>query len=121
MENTVEDIAEIEKKISNYIKGIKLHGSPPAKKETAIRIRSNELFQLNEEHPMDELAGVCINDIHYYDFKNVKYVNNTGIASLIDLSKCLMMRGVKVQFVNVSEKIKDKIRSMGLENILKCS
>jgi anti-anti-sigma regulatory factor len=70
---------------------------------------------------MDELAGVCIDDVHYYDFKNVQYINNTGMASLIDLLKCLLEQGMKVQFVNVNEKIKSKIKLLGLENILNCS
>lgn len=85
------------------------------------RIRDNEFFNLTGENPVDELAGVCIDGIHYYDFKNVQYLNNTGMASLIDLLKCLLERGEKVQFVNVNEKIKNKIRSLGLESILNCS
>lgn len=85
------------------------------------KIRSNELFQLSGENPVDGLAGVCIEGVHYYDFKNVRSINNTGMASLIDLLKCLLEQDVKVQFVNVSEKIKNKIKSYGLENLLKCS
>src|SRR3989344_7391034 len=121
MENRVEveEMAEIEKKISCYIKLIKLSASQSIKNEEAIKnIRSNELFQLSDEYPMDELAGVCIDDVHYYDFKNIQFINSTGVASLIDLSKCLMLHGIRIQFVNVNEKIKNKIKSMGLENIL---
>ena len=84
------------------------------------KIRSNELFRLRDKFAMDELAGVYIKGVHYYDFKNVHFINNTGIASLIDLLKCLLEKGVEVQFVNVSDKIKSKIKSMGLENILRC-
>jgi hypothetical protein len=108
--------------MSTYVKSMKLPGGSLIKKEESLKnIRSNELFQLNGEDPMDELAGVCIGNVHYYDFKNILFINNTGIACLIDLLKCLLETGVKVQFVNVSEKIKIKIRTMGLEDILNCS
>lgn len=85
-----------------------------------IKIRSNELFRLKNEFVEDELAGVSIKGVHYYDFKDVHFINNTGLASLIDLLKCLLQKGVEIRFVNVSEKIKDKIKSLGLENILRC-
>ena len=124
MESKLEPKLETasENKISTYIRSVNLAGLQLLKKEEAgNRIRSNELFQLSGEHPVDQLAGVCIEGVHYYDFKNIHFINNTGIASLIDLLKCLLEQGVKLQFVNVSEKIKSKIKSMGLENILNCS
>ena len=125
MENTIESALasndNIEKKINEYIKRITLTDASFVNKEEAIKkIRLNELFQLSES-PMDELAGVCIDGVHYYDFKNIHSINNTGIATLIDILKCLLEKGVKVQFVNVNEKIKNKFKSMGLENILNYS
>lgn len=125
MENTIESALassdDIEQKINEYIKQITLTDASFVNKEEAIKkIRLNELFQLSES-PMDELAGVCIGGVHYYDFKNVHSINNTGIATLIDILKCLLEKGVKVQFVNVNEKIKNKFKSMGLENILNYS
>jgi anti-anti-sigma regulatory factor len=109
-------------KINNYISSVNLsEASTTMKENTVKKIRLNELFHLNTEHPTEELAGVCIDGVHYYDFKNVQFINNTGMASLIDLSKCLLEQGIKVQFVNVNEKIKNKIKSIGLENILNCS
>lgn len=114
--------SESEKKISTYLKDFTLSGSLTAKKEEAVKkIRFNELFPSGGDHPTDELAGVCVEGVHYYDFKNVQFINNTGLACLIDLLKCLLEQGVKVQFVNVSERIKSKIKLIGLENILKCS
>lgn len=114
--------SESEKKISTYLKDLALAGSSAAKKEAAVKkIRFNEVFQLGGEHPTDELAGVCIDGIHYYDFKNVRFINNTGMACLIDLFKCLLEQGVRLQFVNVNDKIKNKIKLIGLENILMCS
>ena len=125
MGNTIESASasndNIEKKINEYIKRITLTDASFVNKEEAIKkIRLNELFQLSES-PMDELAGVCIDGVHYYDFKNIHSINNTGIATLIDILKCLLEKGVKVQFVNVNEKIKNKFKSMGLENILNYS
>ena len=111
-----------EEKIKAYIKSMELASALPVKKEEAGKtIRSNELFRLRGEFAMDELAGVYIQGVHYYDFVNVHFINNTGIASLIDLLKCLLEKGVKIQFVNVNEKIKNKIKTMGLEDILNCS
>ena len=68
-----------------------------------------------------ELSGVFCQGVQYYDLKNISFINNTGIANLIDLLKSLLKQGVEVQFVNVADKIKEKIRSMGLQNILNCS
>ncbi len=111
-----------EDKINTYIKSINASIGLQEKKEiVSKKIRSNELFQSGGENPIDELSGVCIDGIHYYDFKNIHFINNTGMAGLIDLLKCLLQKGEKIQFVNVNEKVKNKIKSMGLENILNCS
>ena len=67
-----------------------------------------------------ELSGVFCQGIQYYDLKNILFINNTGMANLIDLLKSLLKQGVEVQFVNVNEKIKEKIKAMGLDNILHC-
>jgi ABC-type transporter Mla MlaB component len=117
----LEDKSDIQK-ISAYIKSINLANQLLVKNGgVAEKIRSNEMFRIVGQHPTDELSGVCIEGVHYYDFKNIHFINNTGMASLIDLLKCLLKQGVKIQFVNVNEKIKNKIKSMGLENILNCS
>ncbi len=67
-----------------------------------------------------ELSGVFCQGIQYYDLKNIFFINNAGMASLIDLLKSLLKQGVDVQFVNVNEKIRNKIRSLGLDHILVC-
>lgn len=109
-------------RISIYIKNMNVSGELSVKKEVApMEIRSNELFQSGGDNPIDALSGVCIEGVHYYDFKNIHFINNTGMAGLIDLLKCLLQKGVKVQFINVNERVKNKIKSMGLENILNCS
>jgi hypothetical protein len=70
----------------------------------------------------DELAGAYFAGTQYYDLKNVNFINNTGIANLIDLIKSLMEqdKNVQVKFVNVAPAVKEKIKSMGLEKILNC-
>jgi ABC-type transporter Mla MlaB component len=67
-----------------------------------------------------ELSGAFCNGMQYYDLKNILSINNNGIAALIDLLKSLLKQGVEVQFVNVNQKIKRKIKSMGLDHILIC-
>lgn len=68
-----------------------------------------------------ELSGVFCQGVQYYDLRNILFINNAGMANLIELLRSLLKQGVQVQFVNVNEKIKKKIRSMGLDHILICS
>jgi anti-anti-sigma factor len=68
----------------------------------------------------DVLPGVYCQGVQYYDLSNVHFINNTGMAILIDLLKSLLEMGIEVQFVNVDEKIKKKINEMGLDKILNC-
>ena len=68
----------------------------------------------------DDLPGVYCQGIQYYDLKNIAHINYNGMANLIDFLKSLLENGVEVQFVNVNEKIKNKIQSMGLQHILTC-
>jgi len=122
MEN--KPIPDTKNKSSNesdvYLKNLRLTETLNVN-DSKSKIRANELFQMSNDHPADELAGVCIEDVHYYDFKNVQSINNTGLASLIDLTKYLLQKGLKVQFVNVNEKIKEKITALELDKVLQCS
>ena len=84
---------------------------------------SEDGFVIKEEfdpEESEEVAGVYIKGIQYYDLKNVSFINNTGIADLIELLRSLLKQGVEVKFVNVNKKIKNKIKSMGLDHILNC-
>jgi MFS superfamily sulfate permease-like transporter len=79
-------------------------------------------IRLSDEYGRSlELSGVYLNGVQYYDLKNILYINNTGLANLIDLLKSLLKQGIKVQFVNVTQKIQHKIKSVGLERVLNCS
>lgn len=86
-----------------------------------VNIKFDEVFQERGEYSSNELAGIYFQGTQYFDFKNVYFINNTGIANLIDLIKSLLRQGVVIKFVNVREKIKDKFKSMGLEFIINCS
>lgn len=86
-----------------------------------VNIKFDEVFQERGEYSSNELAGIYFQGTQYFDFKNVYFINNTGIANLIDLIKSLLRQGVVIKFVNVKEKIKDKFKSMGLEFIFNCS
>lgn len=81
-------------------------------------IRSYESFKLSDS---PELPGVFCQGIQYYDLKNIYFINNTGMANLLDLLKSLLQKDVEVQFVNVCDKIKNKIKSLGLDHIIICS
>jgi hypothetical protein len=69
---------------------------------------------------MRELSGVYFEGTQYYDFRNILFINNNGMANLIELLKSLLENGTEVRFVNVNEKIKTQIKSMGLDHILNC-
>lgn len=68
----------------------------------------------------DQLPGVYCQGIQYYDLKNIGFINYNGMANLIDFIKSLLEKDTEVQFVNVNEKIKSKIKAIGLEHILNC-
>lgn len=117
---------ESEKKINLFLKSSanKDKGKMPVidpLDEPNINIKFDEVFQERGEYSSNELAGIYFQGTQYFDFKNVYFINNTGIANLIDLIKSLLRQGVVIKFVNVSEKIKDKFKSMGLEFIFNCS
>ncbi|MCE3281151.1 MAG: hypothetical protein K0S44_3342 [Bacteroidetes bacterium] len=82
-------------------------------------IRSYATFRLGDS--TTELPGVYFQGTQYYDLKNVYFINNTGMANLINLLESLLEKDVDVQFVNVCDKIKNKIKALGLDEILICS
>lgn len=89
----------------------------------ADKIRSNlKTISLTGDKVLvtDELPGVYCHGIQYYDLKNIGYVNYNGMANLIDFIRSQIEKGVEVQFVNVNDTIKSKIKSIGLEHILNC-
>lgn len=68
----------------------------------------------------DETPGVFIQGVQYYDLKNIGYISYAGMANLVSFIKGTLEKGVEVRFVNVNDKVKAKIRAMGLEHILHC-
>jgi ABC-type transporter Mla MlaB component len=120
--NTINSIGRNErsigmvKKTESNLKSIHLSGNNFLIKEEEP-IKSYQAYQL----PEDELPGVFFKGVQYYDLKNIYFINNTGMANLIDLLKSLLEKNVEVQFVNVSDKIKNKIVAMGLDHILICA
>lgn len=117
---------ELEKKNNLFVKNSenKDSGKMPVSESIdipTINIKFDEVFQERGDYSSNELAGIYFQGTQYFDFKNVYFINNTGIANLIDLIKSLLRQGIFIKFVNVSEKIKDKFKSMGLEFIFNCS
>ncbi|MFL5764123.1 MAG: STAS domain-containing protein [Bacteroidia bacterium] len=95
--------------------------------EVKMIVYTNGAFQVEEEpiqldgnYSVDKLPGVLCKGVQYVDLNNVGFVNNTGMAALIDLMKSLLKQGVDTQFVNVNQPIRKKINSLGLDQILKC-
>ncbi|MBC7695332.1 MAG: STAS domain-containing protein [Burkholderiales bacterium] len=68
-----------------------------------------------------ELAGVLCKGVQYYDFRNIPFISNTGLASLIKILKASLKQGIKLKFVNVNKRIKQKIQTMGLDKFINCS
>lgn len=109
---------ESEQKIITNVMSIRLSSDGLIiKDEPGINNTSNESA---EDHNTGKLAGVYCHGVQYYDLSGVQFINNTGMAILIDLLKSLLEMGVEVQFVNVDEKIKAKIKQMGLDKIINC-
>jgi ABC-type transporter Mla MlaB component len=110
------DNSDVVGKTINNLKSIHLSSNGFVIKEEAP-VNTYQKYQLQQEQ---ELPGVYFKGIQYYDLKNIYFINNAGIADLINLLKSLLEQNVEVQFVNVTTKIKDKIRSMDLDQILIC-
>jgi anti-anti-sigma factor len=81
-------------------------------------IKDEEQVAVSDETKM--LSGVYCEGVQYYDLNGIEYINNTGMAILIDLLKSLLEMGVEVQFVNVHPNIRKKIRDLGLDKIINC-
>ena len=99
--------------INSTKKEVKIIDIAPPKEE----VKPEEIFQLRGHYVTSALSGVYIQGVQYFDFKNVNFINNTGIANLIDILKDLLKEGIEVKFVNVKESIKNKFISMGLDTI----
>jgi ABC-type transporter Mla MlaB component len=113
---------EAEKKISTNIMSIRLSKDGLIFKDFESAHSSTTISEPNNYHyHTDRLAGVYCEGIQYFDLSSVTYINNTGMATLIDLLKSLLEMGVDVQFVNVDQKIKEKIKEAGLEKIINCT
>jgi anti-anti-sigma factor len=110
-EKPISPQLDAEKKINHNVMSIRL--TPDG-----LVIRDEDHIPAGEETQM--LSGVYCEGVQYYDLKGVEYINNTGMAILIDLLKSLLEMGVEVQFVNVHSNIRKKISEMGLERIINC-
>lgn len=66
------------------------------------------------------LSGVTIGGVQYYDLSNILHINNTRLANFIDLLKAKLKSGLKLHFVNVNDRIKEKMKSMGVDKLFNC-
>jgi anti-anti-sigma regulatory factor len=74
-----------------------------------------------EEEKDSRLSGVLFNGVQYYDLNNILFINNTGLANLIGLMKSLLKKGIVLKFVNANQRIKEKMKAMGLDKYINCS
>ncbi len=75
----------------------------------------------NKLEKEEDLAGVLCQGVQYYDFRNIPFISNTGLASLIRILKASLKQGIKLKFVNVNKRIQQKIQTMGLDKFINCS
>ncbi len=79
-------------------------------------------FQL-PDHPlliMEELPGVFLDGVQYYDLKGIGFLSSTSLAGIIGLIRILLKQGITVRFINTGDRIRSKIISVGLERIINC-
>src|SRR3954471_5523966 len=104
MENTIELNTNVNASQDSIFESHMLNSKP--EEQAPRNIRRVELFgnRLSiKDEPMtrvefNELAGAYFKGVQFYDLKNVHFINNTGIANLIDLLKCMLEQGVEVKF-----------------------
>jgi anti-anti-sigma factor len=100
-----------EKRINSNVMSIRLGTD-------GLVIKEETKFNEELEPGMGMLSGVYCEGVQYYDLSGISYINNTGMAILIDLLRSLLEMGVEVQFVNVHENIRKKIKLLGLDKII---
>ena len=105
---------EIEKKSEQTV-------SSNFKTSTSEPILISGILPDNKLENEDNLAGVLCQGVQYYDFKNIPFISNTGLASLIRILKVSLKQGIKLKFVNVNKRIQQKIQTMGLDKFINCS
>ncbi len=55
-----------------------------------------------------------------YDLRNVHYINNTGLAHMIELKRTALKNGIQIYFVNVCDNVRSKIQAMGIIHLFNC-
>ena len=86
----------------------------PEESETQI----DRAFQRRGSFRPEELPGIYVGDLCYFDLQDLHYLNNTGIANLIDLLKHLAKQGLEVRFIHVAEPLMCKLKALGLDQIM---
>src|SRR6478609_2196060 len=83
MENNQLDA---EKRINSNVMSIRLGTD-------GLVIKEETKFNEELEPGMGMLSGVYCEGVQYYDLSGISYINNTGMAILIDLLKSLLEMG----------------------------
>jgi ABC-type transporter Mla MlaB component len=99
-----------------------LYTAPQASAQTPATDSLNSFLYggvINDEPRGSSFDGAT--GILTYDLSNVFSINNTGLAHMIDLMKFSLKNGIEVQFINVTEKVKAKIKTMGMFQLINCN
>src|ERR1043165_8980122 len=81
--------------------------NPQGEKKIVLKVTDD---LINDEPTAKVIAD--LQDFQEYDLSNLHYISNTGLANIVDLFKSALKRGIEVHFLNVSDKIRNKIHAM---------
>ncbi len=89
------------------------------------KIESSEYSKitLSENVINEEPRGNHIVDLsrtNTYDLRNVHYINNTGLAHMIELKRNALKNGIQIYFINVGDNVRSKIQAMGIIHLFNC-
>lgn len=79
------------------------------------------VLENSPERQFKELPNARFGGMIYYDFRDVTYISNCGMARLIEHVKLLLEKGIEIRLINISDKLKTQISSLGLDHVIHCN
>jgi hypothetical protein len=67
-----------------------------------------------------EIAAYYHCGMLFYDLEKVTFINNTGIAKILEALKSHLKENIEVRFINVNNRIRQRIQTLALDHILIC-
>lgn len=78
--------------------------------------RSTDLFKRTE--PFPEHEGRLYERIHYEDLKDVHYLTNSDIASLLNKVRSNLDCGIETRIINVTKEVMNQLKKLDLDSII---